>query len=91
MDKFSDTSFQQVPLTCFITLCWKPAQLLPTGDKYVAITWVHKLSHLSYKAHTDQKFRLRMKCSEVIFSYLTRSWTHIFCDCEDECLWDRLR
>ena len=26
----------------------------------------------------DQKFRLWMKCLEVICSYLTRSWTHVF-------------
>ena len=26
----------------------------------------------------DQKFRLRMKCLEVICSYLTRAWTHVF-------------
>ena len=26
----------------------------------------------------DQKFRLRMKSLEVICSYLTRSWTHVF-------------
>ena len=25
-----------------------------------------------------QKFRLRMKCLEVFFSYLTRSLTHVF-------------
>ena len=26
----------------------------------------------------DQKFRLRMKCLEIICSYLTRLWTHVF-------------
>ena len=26
----------------------------------------------------DQKFRLQMKCLEVICSYLKRSWTHVF-------------
>ena len=26
----------------------------------------------------DQKFRLQMKCLEVICSYLTRSWTYVF-------------
>ena len=44
MDKFSDTRFQQVPLTCFITLFWKLDQThlnnWTTGDKYVAITQV---------------------------------------------------
>ena len=28
--------------------------------------------------HTRPKFHLRMKCLEVICSYLTRSWTHVF-------------
>ena len=26
----------------------------------------------------DQKFRLQMKCLEVICPYQTRSWTHVF-------------
>ena len=68
--------------------CWKS---FPNMNRERAENYLHWLAFLLARGTfylfsreplgsivLDQKFCLRMKCLEVICSYLTRSWTHVF-------------